>query len=156
MKKLLQLIFAVLVCQTAGLIGSIFTRMSLDPWYASLEKPFFTPPDFVFAPVWIVLYTIMGVSAFLVWNRGITSARNKASLIIFTLHLCVNIAWTAVFFGAQCPPGGAALILLLWIMILTLISLFWRISPAAGALLIPYLAWVSFASALNIAIAMLN
>lgn len=156
MKNVMKLIFAVLLCETAGLIGSLFTRMSLSPWYDGLAKPFFTPPGWVFAPAWTFLYAAMGAAAFLVWNSGLEKPVVKKSLVLFVIHLCVNITWSAVFFGLQSPLGGAIVILVLWGMILALMILFWRISRMAGWLLVPYLAWVTFASALNIGIALLN
>ncbi len=156
MKSIVKFIFAILLCETAGLIGSQFTRMSLAPWYAGLAKPFFTPPAWVFAPVWTLLYAIMGVAVFLIWNSGSYRPEVKRSLVLFVIHLCVNISWSAVFFGMRSPEGGVAVILLLWGMVLALTIMFMRITHAAGWLMAPYLAWVTFASALNIGVAAMN
>ncbi|HSJ23204.1 MAG TPA: TspO/MBR family protein [Longimicrobiales bacterium] len=125
-------------------------------WYARLNKPDWNPPSWVFGPVWTTLYVLMGVAAWLVWERhGFTGAARTA-LVLFLVHLLFNAAWSALFFGLESPGLAFAEILVLWAMIGALIVLFWRLRPAAGALLVPYLAWVSFAAVLNYTIWRLN
>jgi len=137
------------MCQIAGVIGSFFTAGSLNDWYAGLNKPSFTPPDFLFAPVWIVLYLMMGISLFLVWKEGLKNADVKSAFYVFIIQLILNTLWSAFFFGFKSTAGGLIVIVLLWISILVCILKFKKISAAASYLLIPYLLWVSFASVLN-------
>jgi benzodiazapine receptor len=151
-----KLIISVVACQVAGLIGSVFTAPSIETWYAALEKPAFTPPDWLFAPAWITLYLLMGVSASLVWKRGLDSRRNRIALLVFVVQLVLNVLWSFFFFGLESPLAGVAAIVLLWAAILITILKFFPISRLAGVLLVPYLAWVSFAAALNISIFVLN
>jgi translocator protein len=117
-------------------------------WYDALEKPAFNPPGFVFGPVWTVLYAMMAIAAWLVWReRG--APRRSAALALFTVYLALNAAWSWLFFGFERPDWAFGEIVLLWSAIAALVLLFWRIRPLAGALLLPYLAWVSFAAFLN-------
>jgi translocator protein len=153
---LLGAVVAILICQMAGIIGSAFTASSIPIWYAELEKPTFNPPNWVFAPVWTTLYAMMGMAAFLIWRqRGAVTAAPDA-LALFGLQLVLNALWSPVFFGAQAPLGGLVIIIALWLSLLATIVAFWRITPAAGALLVPYLLWVSFATVLNYSIWQLN
>jgi tryptophan-rich sensory protein len=151
-----KLVISILICQGAGIIGSFFTRRSIPEWYAYIHKPTFTPPNWVFAPVWTSLFTLMGVAAFLVWRKGQETPGVKAALGIFLLQLALNSLWSIVFFGGRSIAGGLAVIALLWAAILWTIKRFAAISKLAAALLIPYIAWVSFAFILNGALAMLN
>jgi benzodiazapine receptor len=155
-RDILKLVVSILACQCAGLIGSIFTMPAIPTWYESLAKPSFTPPSWLFAPAWVTLYILMGVAAFLIWRKGLDIRNVKTALIIFLVQLVLNALWSAVFFGAKSLIGGAVVIVLLWIAILFTILRFFKISAAAGGLLIPYILWVSFASALNISILALN
>jgi len=153
---ILRLIISILVCQLAGLIGSIFTRASVSTWYVTLNKPSFTPPGWVFGPVWITLYVVMGISAFLVWSKGFNNREVKTALIIFGTQLILNALWSMAFFGLRSPLAGLIVIIILWIAILFTILNFIGISRVAGFLLIPYILWVSFAAILNVSLWRLN
>jgi benzodiazapine receptor len=155
-RDVVRLVVSIVVCQLAGGIGAIFTSPAIPTWYASLEKPAFQPPNWLFFPVWTTLYTLMGIAAFLVWRKGLDLRRVKVALGIFAVQLVLNTAWSIVFFGAQELFGALIVIAILWIVILINIVTFWRISKAAGALLIPYILWVSFASLLNYSVWVLN
>ena len=150
------MIISLAICQFAGVIGSIFTYSSVNTWYAELEKPFFTPPDWVFAPVWMVLYTLMGVSAFLVWKRGLNDKKVRAGLEVFLLQLFLNSLWSFVFFGLKAPVLAMYLILVMWMAILWTMLKFRDVSKAAWRLLMPYLLWVGYAVLLNAGIVVLN
>jgi translocator protein len=153
---MLKLVVSILICQCAGVIGSFFTRKSVHGWYAFLNKPAFAPPNWVFAPVWISLFTLMGVSMFLVWRKGLHSPGVKSALAIFLFQLALNSLWSIVFFGSRSIVGGLAVIVLLWFAIAWTAKRFFGISKSAAALLIPYLAWVSFALFLNVSLAFIN
>jgi len=155
-RDILKLVVSIAACQCAGLIGSIFTMPAIPTWYETLAKPSFTPPSWLFAPAWVTLYILMGVAAFLIWRKGLDIRNVKTALIIFLVQLVLNALWSAIFFGAKSLIGGAVVIVLLWIAILFTILRFFKISAAAGGLLIPYILWVSFASVLNISILALN
>ena len=156
MNKWAKVIIAVLVCQTAGIIGSIFTSPSIGTWYAELEKPFFTPPNWVFGPVWITLYTLMGISLYLVWQKGPGKENVRNALLAFFGQLVLNSVWSIVFFGLQSPLYGLVIIVLMWFVILLTIVKFHKIDRKAGFLLIPYILWVTAAAALNYFILILN
>lgn len=147
---------AVLICQAAGLIGSIFTSSAIPTWYSTLEKPALNPPSWVFGPVWTSLYALMGIAAYMIWKKRSTGAKVKLPLGIFAIQLVLNALWSIVFFGFHNPELALVNIALLWLLIVAAIKLFYPISRAAAWLLVPYLAWVSFASYLNYAIAALN
>ena len=155
-RDILKLVVSIVACQCAGFIGSIFTMPAIPTWYETLAKPSFTPPSWLFAPAWVTLYVLMGVAAFLIWRKGLDIRNVKSALIIFLVQLVLNALWSAIFFGAKSLIGGAVVIVLLWIAILFTILRFFKISAAAGGLLIPYILWVSFASVLNISILALN
>ena len=152
----LKLTASLCICYLVAFIGSIFTAPNVPTWYAALEKPLFSPPDWVFAPVWTALFTLMGISAFLVWQEAPTDPRVKAALAVFILQLGVNVSWSAAFFGLHSPLAGLAVIVVLWALIALNIQKFRAISRTAGALLLPYIIWVSFAAVLNFAIWRLN
>ena len=156
MRYIFKLIISIVACQCAGLIGSAFTTPAIPTWYAALEKPLFTPPNWLFAPAWITLYLLMGISASIVWQRGLDVPRVRTALIIFLIQLILNALWSVVFFGLESPLYGVIVIAVLWVAILLTIVKFFRISTLAGALLLPYIGWVTFAAALNISIFMLN
>ena len=151
-----KLIVSLIACQAAGAVGSIFTTSAIPTWYAGLEKPFFTPPNWLFAPAWITLYILMAIAAFIIWRKGFAKEGVRCALIVFLVQLVLNALWSVVFFGLQSPLWGIVVIVALWIAILITIIKFFRLSVTAGALMLPYILWVSFASALNIAIFMLN
>lgn len=155
-KYIFKLIVSIIACQLAGVIGSAFTTPAIPTWYAALVKPPFTPPSWLFAPAWITLYVLMGISASLVWRVGLDQKRVRTALILFLVQLVLNALWSVAFFGLQSPLGGIIVIVLLWAAILLTILKFFRISTAAGALLVPYIAWVTFAATLNAYIYVLN
>jgi benzodiazapine receptor len=136
----------------AGWIGS---RYMPGAWYASLTKPAWNPPSTVFAPVWTVLYLLMGVAAWLVWRRAGFSAAGLA-LVIFAVQLVLNALWSYLFFGLHRPGLALLDIVALWATILVVVVLFWREDRLAGALMVPYLVWVGFASCLNFVLWQLN
>jgi tryptophan-rich sensory protein len=152
----LKLVISLIVCQFAGFIGSLFTTPAIPTWYVTLNKPSFTPPNWLFSPVWIFLFVLMGLSAFLVWNKGFGDKRVRIALSIFAVQLILNILWSAVFFGFRCPLAGLIEIVILWIAILLTILNFFKVSKTAGLLQIPYILWVSFAAVLNFFIWRLN
>lgn len=154
--NILKLVASIVACQCAGLIGSIFTTPSIPTWYASLTKPTFTPPNWLFAPAWITLYLLMAIAAFLVWRKGLDASGVKKALVIFLIQLILNALWSVVFFGFQAPMWGTVVIVLLWVAILLTILKFFKISSAAGALMLPYILWVTFASILNVSLWLLN
>jgi len=154
--EILKLVVSVLICQFAGVIGSFFTTPSIPTWYATLNKPFFTPPSWLFAPIWITLYTLMGISAFLVWRKGMSHRNVRTASIVFAVQLILNVLWSAVFFGLRSLLGGLIAIVILWIAILFTILNFHKISRTAELLLIPYILWVSIATALNFSVLILN
>jgi tryptophan-rich sensory protein len=155
-RDVVKLVVSLVACQCAGLIGSIFTTPAIPTWYATLQKPSFNPPNWLFAPAWITLYLLMGIAAFLIWRRGLKQKEVRAALVVFLVQLVLNALWSVVFFGLQSPLYGMVVILALWVAILLTILRFFKLSTAAGALMLPYILWVSFASVLNIAIFMLN
>ena len=154
--SIFQLIFFILISQLAGLIGSIFTRDSISTWYSSLIKPSFNPPNWLFGPVWIMLYILMGISAYLIYKEGFKKKEVRLALGIFGIQLALNTLWSVIFFGLKSPFYAFIEIILLWAAIIFTISKFYRISKPAAYLLIPYILWVSFAAVLNISIFLLN
>lgn len=149
------LIVAILICFAAAGIGSLVTAPQIPGWYATLAKPAWTPLDWIFGPVWTLLYFMMAVAAWLVWrDAGIAGAR--LPLALFAVQLVLNSLWSVLFFGLQNPGAAAVEIVLLWGAILATQVAFWSRSRWAGGLLVPYLVWVSYATALNVAIWRLN
>ncbi|WP_128477522.1 TspO/MBR family protein [Halorussus pelagicus] len=149
------LVASVLVCELAGIVPSLLTADEVATWYPTLAKPAFTPPSWLFGPVWTTLYLLMGVALYLVWRSDDGRPRTVA-LALFGAQLVLNAAWTMVFFGAQAIFGGLVVILVLLATILATIGAFARIDRRAAALLVPYLLWVGFATALNLQIWRLN
>ncbi len=146
--------FLALTFAVAG-IGGWFTSMGVGDWYATIRKPSFNPPSAVFGPVWTVLYALMAVAAWLVWRRaGFHGA--SAALALFFIQLALNLAWSGLFFALRSPGLALLDIAALWVAILATVVLFFQHSTWAGALLVPYLLWVSFAALLNGAIWRLN
>lgn len=127
------------------------------PWYASLNRPAWTPPSWVFGPVWTTLYLLMGIAAWRIWRKdGFTSAAARFALTLFLVHLMFNAAWTGLFFGLHLLTAAAVEIVILWMMIVALVATFWRLDRTAGAMLVPYLLWVTYASSLSIGFAVMN
>ncbi|MFH0984740.1 MAG: TspO/MBR family protein [Candidatus Omnitrophota bacterium] len=153
---LIKLMFCVLLCLSAGGIGSAFTASAIPGWYATLQKPFFSPPNWIFAPVWTLLYILMGIAAALVWKKGLRAPQVRTALVIFLVQLTLNTVWSVLFFGLRSPLLGLIDILFLWVAILVTIARFSRVSVPAALLLIPYILWVTFASGLNFGIFLLN
>ena len=151
-----RFIISIVVCQLAGVIGSIFTTPAIPTWYASLKKPGFNPPNWLFGPVWITLFLLMGISLFIVWRRGLDTPLVRSALTIFGIQLLFNVLWSVAFFGLKSPLGGLFVIAILWVTILLTIIQFSKVSELAAALLIPYIVWVSFASILNLSLFLLN
>lgn len=143
---------AVLFCEAVGLLAAWVTQTSVTTWYPTLAKPSFTPPNWVFAPAWTTLYALMGIAAFLVWRRGPDRVRVRTALMAFGLQLAANAGWSFAFFGARSPALGLVVILILWGLLAWTMDRFFRVRPVAGWLLVPYLAWVTYALALNAAI----
>jgi tryptophan-rich sensory protein len=149
------LVFFIAVCLAVAASGAIFTAGSVRDWYPMLHKPSWTPPSRLFGPVWTILYLMMAIAAWLVWRRrGFVSVHSP--LVLFAFQLALNAAWSPLFFGLKNPSAGLLDIVPLWAAILATIVAFWKISPAAGALLVPYWLWVGFATALNFAIWKMN
>lgn len=155
-RSLLALLVAVVVCEAVGLIGAVFTAPAIGGWYVALAKPALTPPGWVFGPVWTALYALMGVAAFLVWKRGWRRREVRIALAVFAVQLALNALWSFLFFGWHAPGIALVEIAFLWLAILATIVAFTRISRAAARLLVPYIAWVSFAAYLNYALWALN
>ncbi len=154
--KIIKLIISIILCQLAGLIGSFFTTPAIPTWYQTLIKPIFTPPEWLFAPVWISLYFLMGISLFLVWLRKKEDSRVGQALLIFFVQLVLNAFWSISFFGFRSPLMGFINIIFLWLAILWTMQKFLKISNLSGLLMLPYFLWVSFAAVLNFAILILN
>ena len=155
-REIIRLVVSIIACQGAGLIGAIFTTPAIPTWYAALEKPAFTPPNSVFAPIWVTLYLLMGIAVFLIWRIGLRESGVKLAFVIFWGQLVLNALWSVVFFGFKSPLAGVVVIIILWAAILLTIIRFFKLSKVAGGLLIPYILWVSIASYLSAGIWMLN
>jgi translocator protein len=155
-KNILVLIGFIILAQLAGIIGSVFTAGSVDTWYVELAKPAFTPPGWLFGPVWITLYLLMGISAYLIWRKGWTNSQVKSALRIFFFQLILNTLWSILFFGLHRLFWAFIEIAFLWLAILLMILKFRKISPAAAHLQIPYFLWVTFAALLNLSIWLMN
>lgn len=148
----MKLVIAIIFCELAGVLGSVFTAPAINSWYVSLAKPSFNPPNWVFGPVWTALFLLMGIALFLVWN----SKSHGQSLRVFVLQLILNVFWTVIFFGLENPFLALIEIGLLWLSIIWTVMEFQKVSKTAAYLLLPYLFWVSFAAVLNFSIVLLN
>lgn len=155
-KRIIYIAISVLVCLVIGFLSSIATQSSVNDWYLTLNKPSFTPPNKLFAPVWTALYVMMGTAAGIVWSKGYHHIWVKTALYHFVFQLLLNALWSIVFFGLKNPLGGLIVILALLTMILLTIKWFKVISKPAAILMVPYVIWVAFASALNYKIWELN
>lgn len=157
MSKIVKIALAVVICLGVGYGSSLVTQSSVTTWYPTINKPFFNPPNEVFAPVWTILFVMMGVSAGLVWSKiESVPVLVKKALWVFVIQLILNALWSFLFFGLQNPFLALAEIMLLWLMIFETIKLFKPIDALASKLMIPYLLWVSFAMILNGSIWWLN
>lgn len=155
MHPIVKLFISIAIPVATGLIASWFTAQSVNNWYASLERPSFAPPNWVFGPVWTFLYLLMGVSLYLIWRQPPGSQKEKA-LFIFGLQLACNFIWSFLFFYLNNPAMALVDIVILWLLILLMLVRFFKLKPMAAWLNIPYLLWVSFATALNAAFWYLN
>ncbi len=178
-KKIVKLVISIFICEGAGIIGSIFTAPAIKSWYVFLDKPSFSPPNWVFAPVWTILFLLMGVSLYLVWqkNWNVEASENKSAkkawnpistklwlgswkeenaVSVFIVQLVLNILWSIIFFGLKLPAVAFVEILMLWFATLYTIVNFYRISKLAAYLLLPYILWVTLAAILNFSVWWLN
>jgi benzodiazapine receptor len=153
--SLLRLVVCLALCFAAAALGSLMTMPSIPTWYAGLEKPFFSPPNWIFGPVWTVLYALMAVALWRVWTLG-HGSRLQAAALAFAVQFVLNVAWSGAFFGLHAPGLALLDIVALILAIIATMSAFARIDGRAAWMLAPYLAWVGFATALNAAIWWLN
>lgn len=168
LRSVLALLGSILLCMGAAALGSLATAPAIGGWYRSISKPDWTPPDAVFGPVWTALYLTMAVAAWLVWRTGFASNDQSTdpvrgtrvsvrfALALFALQLALNVAWSWIFFGMRSPGWAALEIAALWLAIAATTIAFFSRSRLAGWLMTPYLAWVTFAAALNVAIWQMN
>ncbi len=157
MKKIIKITLGILVCSGVGYLSSIVTRSSLSTWYPLIEKPSFNPPNYVFPIVWPILYILMGIAVGMVWNQLATKeSLVKKAMILFGIQLALNALWSILFFGLQNPRIAFFELLLLLLFVLLSCRQFYKISPLASYLLIPYILWLSFAAVLNYSIWTLN
>lgn len=154
MKSIGKFIFSVLFCEGVGLLATPFTLAAIPTWYVSLNKPFFSPPNWVFGPVWTLLYFLMGIAFYLIWIQG--KKKNLKAIYFFLIQLFLNFLWSILFFGLKSPFLGFLDILILEVSIFLTIKNFYSLSKIASYLLIPYILWVTFATILNFSILVLN
>ncbi|GAA4275559.1 TspO/MBR family protein [Aquimarina mytili] len=155
-KKLFRIGISVLLCLLIGFLSSIATKSSIDTWYTTLNKPSFNPPNWIFAPVWVILYIMMGVAAGIVWSKGFYHKWVKTALYHFGFQLLLNAAWSIFFFGLQNPLIALLDIIALFILLMFTYRWFKVVNATAAYLLIPYIIWVAFATTLNFGIWQLN
>lgn len=155
-KSILKLIASIAICQSAGLLGALFTVSSIGNWYNLLNQPSFRPPNWIFGPTWATLYTLMGISLYWVWTKGTKKKKDGGTLGLFVIHLVLNASWSIIFFGLHNILLSLVNIVALWILIVMVIIGFYRIDKKSSLILLPYLAWVSFATLLNYNIWLLN
>jgi translocator protein len=156
MSDVVKLVVSLVLCEGAGVAGSLFTVPAVKGWYQGLKKPPFTPPNWLFGPVWTTLYLLMGLAVYLLWRQGLSEGTARLAFIIFWVQLALNVSWSAVFFGRRSLSGGLAVIVVLWLTILATIIVSFGVSAASAWLLVPYLAWVSIATYLNAGVWWLN
>ena len=156
MQKILKIVLVIVVCVTIGYLSGMVTRDSITTWYPTLVKPVFNPPNWIFAPVWTLLYLMMAIAAGLVWTSNCEDKAVKKALGFFAIQFGLNALWSYLFFGLHNPLVALFEIFLLLLMIFETYVLFKKIDKLAGLLLVPYLAWVSFAMVLNFSIWWLN
>ncbi|MDD2985392.1 TspO/MBR family protein [Flavobacterium sp.] len=157
MSKTVKIIILVVVCLAVGYGSGIVTQSAIETWYVTLEKPFFNPPNWLFAPAWTTLYILMGISAGIIWSKMDNMPKLvKKALWVFAIQLILNALWSFLFFGMQNPLLALIEILLLWLLIFETMKVFKPIDSLASKLLIPYILWVSFATLLNASIWWLN
>jgi tryptophan-rich sensory protein len=155
MKNWHKALVSIIGCEAVGLLGTPFTLNAIPDWYMYLNKPLFAPPNWLFGPAWTLLYFLMGVAIYRIWIMK-PSKKTKEAINYFIAQLSLNFIWTPIFFGLRSPVIGLAVIISMWFMILFTIKKFVSVDKLAGYLLLPYLAWVTFATMLNAAIVILN
>ncbi len=156
MSRTIRVILSILICEAAGALGTIFTASQIQSWYlGELVRPSFAPPNWLFGPVWTLLYALMGIALFLVWKMKKSRQRTHA-IQVFFLQLFLNAIWTPIFFGLHAVGAAFVVIVMMWAAIVATMIVFYREKKVAAYLLVPYLLWVSFASVLNGAIWVLN
>lgn len=155
MSNWFKLLALILLCEGIGILGSVFTFSSVTTWYSYLNKPSFSPPNWIFGPVWTTLYFLIGVSLYLILEKKLKKEKNKI-LTVFSIQLLLNLLWSIIFFGMHLPLLAFVEIVFLWGSIAWLVANFWKFSKTASLILIPYLLWVSFASILNLSLVILN
>ncbi|MDD4251342.1 MAG: tryptophan-rich sensory protein [Candidatus ainarchaeum sp.] len=156
--KFLKLAIIITICEIIGAIGSIFTIPNIPAWYNGLVKPFFNPPNFLFAPVWTILFLMLGIAIFIVLENKDKKliAQRKIAKILFAIQYAFNVLWSYLFFGLRNPLLGFIGIVILWATIIATIFYFYKVDKRAAYLLIPYILWVSFAMILNFFVMILN
>ena len=152
---ILKLVISSGATELAGLVGSVFTAPSVSLWYASLQKPYFAPPNWLFSPVWTVLFVLLGLSLFLIWRHGWRHREVKQAIILYIVQLSLTITWSIIFFGLESPGWAALLVVFLWFSVFGSIASGLRVSKAAAYLLIPHVLWLAYAVYFNIALLLL-
>ncbi|HRH22552.1 MAG TPA: tryptophan-rich sensory protein [Candidatus Paceibacterota bacterium] len=155
-KNILTLAGALLIPQIIGLTGALFTSASIPTWYATLTRPELAPPNWVFGPVWTLLFILMGIASFLIFQKGYERRDVRIALSLYGAQLILNLLWSLLFFGARNPGLAFAEIVVLWLVLFLTIKKFWPLSKTSAYLLVPYILWVSFAGYLNYSIWILN
>lgn len=146
----------ILLCELAGITGVFFTTPAIPTWYASLVKPSFSPPNWIFGPVWTLLYALMGVAVYRIWRLGTKRKGVRQALMWFFINLTLNALWSPIFFGAQQIAAAFIIISAIWVTIIILIVRYHKLDTVSAYLLVPYLLWVSFATVLNYNLWLLN
>ncbi len=156
MKNIYKFLISISIPLTVGAMAGYFTSTSVKTWFVTLQKPTFNPPSWLFAPVWTILYILMGIAFFLIWKSSATNTQKKPAYSIYWVQLALNFIWSLLFFYSQNPGAGLIDIVLLLIAILFTIKQFYAINKTSAFLLVPYVLWVLFATALNTQIWRLN
>lgn len=152
----MKLIISLLIPLAVGITAGLFTRPEIDTWYAALNKPWFNPPKWIFAPVWTTLYILMGLGLWLVWKSAAAESVKKMAMYLFAIQLVLNFFWSIIFFNQHQLGWAFAELTVLWVFILATIFAFGRVSSAAAWLMVPYICWTSFAGILNYTVWKLN
>lgn len=155
-KDFVKLILSILGCELVGVLGTPFTLAAIPAWYVNLNKPSFAPPNWIFGPVWTILYLLMGISFYLILKRGWKKKAVKTAANFFLAQLALNFLWSPIFFGLRSPLLGLIVIVAMWVLIVITMKKFYSLSKLAFYFLVPYILWVSFATVLNAAILVLN
>ena len=154
--NIIRFIIALILCEGAGIVGSLFTVSAIKDWYVNLNKLFFSPPNWLFGPAWTLFYFLMALALYWIWQKGLSNKSVLFAFWIFIVQLAVNAIWSVLFFGLRSPILGLVDIVVMWLLIVYNIYLFYKIDKKAGLILIPYWLWVTFAAMLNFAVWQLN